>query len=391
MSEAECTCYHMGHGAMYCVTVYEDSKKKFIKKRFLIDAGSNQDCSIDGNRFADTNVDKIIDIIDASSDEEWIFCLTHLHKDHYSAFQTISERVSDIERKVQIFFIGSLTEDEWQNITEAALKSFDEYTAGKQALQNMLDKFGDKVIFLNHRTEAIDLWSDGNVSLYLLFNCMFNLDTLEDAKQTLNSNCASFLVKQKSHQSAFWFTGDVTGETLDNIVRGHKKTMNKMKAILKDCIDVVITPPHHGSIHSLMMKGFAQVKIDKKSEDWSSTNWVDFCDKIGLIRSGSGLICRLAWSSCLYDKYQHPDGVALAIYSDVCRMAQSNYEWAVYRTYSSEPPNLFHESFRVEDYSSETKIDYNNWWLQNLKRQIYTTLQFLPTKKIDTRNLEYGF
>lgn len=376
MSEAECICYHMGHGAMYCVTVYEDSTKNFVKKRFLIDAGSNQDCS---EQFAEENIDEIIDLLSKTIDEEWIFCLTHLHKDHYSAFETICDSVDNIGGKVDRFYIGSLTEREWIDITDDALKDYDEYSEGKQAVQKILKKLTGKVIFMGNITESEKLWEDDDVTLYLLFNCMFKLDNLKDAKQAFNSNCASFLVKHNKHKSAFWFTGDITGATFDNILY-HEETLESMKAILSDCVEVVMTPPHHGSIHSLQEMGFIQEDLEDSSEKWSPFNWKFFCIKIGLIRPKSEPICKLVWSTCLLDKYNHPDGVALAIYSTVCRKATNKYEWTVYRTYDSEPDCLFCGEYKEDN--DEYDWDDQEWYVQNLPHVIR------PTVEIDSNSRE---
>ena len=387
MSEAECICYHMGHGAMYCVTVYEDITKRFVKKRFLIDAGSNQDCS---EQFAEENINEIIDQLSKTIDEEWIFCLTHLHKDHYSAFETICDSVDNIEKKLDKFYIGSLTEREWRDITDDTLKDFDEYSEGKQVVQNILNKLGSKVIFYGNVTEPEKLWEDDDVTLYLLFNCMFNLNSLKDAKQALNSNCASFLVKHNKYKSAFWFTGDITGATFD-IILHHKETLEGMKAILSDCEEVVITPPHHGSIHSLEEMGFVQEDLEDSSEKWSPFNWKYFCIKIGLVRSESQPFCKLVWSTCLLDKYNHPDGVALAIYSTVCEKAVNQYKWAVYKTYDSEPDSLFSGNFGFEEDGEEEDLDDQRWYLQNLPRVIRPTVEFANPPRIIWQAICYHF
>lgn len=388
MSEAECTCYHMGHGAMYCVTVYEDNTKSKVKKRFLIDAGSNQDYPVGSDSLSKQNIEHIKKEIQNSSNNEWIFCLTHLHADHYTAFQTISKEVTNINEKVEKFRIGSLTAGEWEDLTDKVLKSYDDYTVGKLALQEMLKKFKGKVKFLKPVTQAKLLWNDGDVSLYLLFNCMFNLDKPEDAKQLLNANGASFLVKHNGYQTAFWFTGDITGETFNNILR-HDKTYCSMQAILNDCVEVVMTPPHHGSIHTL--NGIGEVRQDDKNPDidYYSNQWRIFCESIDLLNNK--LNCKLIWSACLYDRFKHPDGAALSIYSTTCGAGTHDYKWAVYKTFESEDEELFDEYFRITNYNAAYTVD-NKWRLQNLSRQIIPTLRFYPDTRIATvSNIQYDF
>ena len=91
MSSVEYTSYYVGHGAMHYVRVI-NSGRTVIK--ILIDAGSNQDDSpiISFQPFmkaADKSFDEVMtDILD-SGDNECIFCLTHLHADHYTYFVKI--------------------------------------------------------------------------------------------------------------------------------------------------------------------------------------------------------------------------------------------------------------------------------------------------------------
>lgn len=385
MSEAKCTCYHMGHGAMYCVTVYEDST---IKKRFLIDAGSNQDYPAGDNNLSKQNIEHIKKEIQNSSDNEWIFCLTHLHADHYTAFQTISKEVTNINEKVEMFHIGSLTQGEWEDLKDKDLKSYDEFTVGKSALRKMLKKFEGKVNFLNRVTEAIPLWEDDDVSLYLLFNCMFTLNTLKDAEQALNSNGASFLVKHKRYRTAFWFTGDITGETFNDILH-HEETYCSMQAILNDCVEVVMTPPHHGSIHTL--NGIGKKRQDDENPDigYYSDQWRIFCDTIDLLNDK--LNCKLIWSACLYDRFKHPDGAALSIYSTTCGAETHDYKWAVYKTFDCEREEIFSDRFRITNYNAAYTVD-NNWRLQDLSKQIIPTLRFYPNTRIATAsNIQYDF
>ena len=329
--------YHVGHGAMHYFKICDAYGR--IEKKILIDAGSNK---VDAVESVEKSKKEVIDDIFVSGTEnQCIFCLTHIHDDHYSFFSSFINELDANNHLdyVEKFYIGSCDQETLQDLIKNPPKKrkHAEFVKGMGLFDQSLRKLGCRVQFLinsNSGAESL-LWKDEDgIELHVLFNCLYS-GAVHEAGETLNDNSANFLLKNTKSKEVFWVTGDATGNTFNYLLRDGF-SQSRISTLIHEC-KVNITVPHHGSMKSLVKGGFV-VKgnwTTIKQLKSNGTNWTTLCDQIGLANYQLILI------SCYDDQYGHPDGAALYIYSELCRYRSINYDWIAYKQYDSEPNSLF--------------------------------------------------
>lgn len=363
MSVLDYTCYYVGHGAMHYIKVMDD-KKTVVKKKILIDAGSNRDVFSKAN--ANANIVKQ-DILNSKA-KQCIFCLTHPHDDHYSYFiDIINAMVGQGKKNVlDMFCIGGCRQDEYQE-TVTEFKNSPPHTAflsGIQSLFVALSKFPqDRIVFLP-KVFSDPLWQDTEgVSLYYLFGNLFDLDS-----DNANDNSANYAVINESTDKALWVTGDITGASFNYITADTEYNIFSIVSELLTDKNVYMTVPHHGSYESLYSHGFGSCSYDSKTKLYSTPQkWTQLYDALGI--KDHALIV----SADFQDTYRHPDGLALGIYSYRGAYAKNTDSWMVYKdSIHGKISTLRHGSYgEVALYG---KHEVGSWWYQNIPKEIHSTI-----------------
>ena len=359
MSYVEGGSYHVGHGAMHYLKVKNDEGE--VEKKILIDAGSNQDDGI--NMFSPQTV---FDDIYNSKQEQCIFCLTHLHADHYAYFNIIIKKLFKRNRLcvVDRFYVGSVKSQaaifEMINNNPGA-SEHDEFLCGIDLLNELITILDTKVVFMDTvSTIPKPEWvsEDGDVELHVLFNCLFNDDV-----HWLNANSANYLLRKKTNKRAFWVTGDITGRTFDHLWRDGE--LQSKISYLVEGYNVTLTVPHHGSLHTMLESDFI------KKGNSNPHKWFLLCFMLGL-RNYS-----LILNSCFGDRYGHPSGIALGIYSQCCAYRFRSDSWMVYK-YADDDMDAYKQ---VRQWFGKKYLDIEGLYLQTLQRNLISTIEtggFMP-------------
>lgn len=374
MSKVEYTSYYVGHGAMNYVHVMDDDGQTVIK--ILIDAGSKQDISPTSSlqpeaKASDISFYELMENIYNSGEHEWIFCLTHLHADHYSYFNRIFVNLYYGKRLYVIknFYVGSVP-----GTMSVLLRNYDVYDEMFEALGVFnwwLNKIPNETVILSKSDTPILLWTDGyedGVQLYLLFNSIY--DSIDNEfSNCLNDNCANYLVKNVGSESMIWFTGDSTGKTFNYYLNNNMQAAC-IASIMDGCSRIYITVPHHGSIKTLKA-GFLY-----RRQFWNTSNPADNWRKL-CKRLFDTIKYSLVLSACPDDKYNHPDIMALTVLFDQCQPLNIDYGWDAYNLYQYDLSN-------EQKYGEILQIGDSDWYQQ------YKNMSLFPTLRCRLTQYEYA-
>lgn len=358
MDELDYTCFYMGHGAMHYIQVIDSDYN--VKKRILVDAGSKYYCF---DEAIDFNWDYIKKEISKSEENQWILCLTHPHSDHYSFFIKFFNELTEMGKTdvLEKFWIGGISQEMCDIYAqEGPLSNNNEIIKGLKDLYPIITSKTFNVELLPFPCKIPKrLWNDGNVSLYCLFANLFSNDV-----GNVNDNSANYAVINDDKGNAIWVTGDTTGTTFNNL-----STKCETKSMIKYLLQgkkVYMTAPHHGSYDTLAQHGFGDCKFENGDYQVSG--------RLPLLLNNLGVTnYALIVSADYQDQYNHPDGLALGIYSCLCANAENDYSWPVYR--EPEHSNIAILSGK-KLYGEE--ISNNVWFWQNLPNEISSTVVYSP-------------
>lgn len=312
MSYVEYTSHYVGHGAMNYFRVFDD--EGYLEKKILIDAGSN--CDLSGTKEATKRFHLLREEIMDSEEDQCIFCLTHPHDDHFSYLVEYLNmlRLKECTEIIDKFYVGGDPELlDWDTFF---LLDLDDYGDVVSLWRNVTELYNDdRAVVLPHFATPRLLWqsSDANVKLYALYNDLIH-------SSDTNDHSASFVVKNEESKNMVWVTGDSTGSVF-NYYLDHDQYTSSIANILAGGNEVYITAPHHGSIHSL-----DEAKFVRDEDGYlTSAKWEFLCSGyFGVTKY------RLILGSCPWDKYNHPNGMALCIFFSLCEDAEINYGWDIY-------------------------------------------------------------
>lgn len=345
---AKWTAYYVGHGAMNYIEIYDNNGD--VDSVIIIDAGSNEDTLISSSGVTNGNSNlKTLNETLSQYDESIpvIICVTHTDEDHYSYIESIISNLEEQRGKNVNFviYIGSITEDKlmaWQGDSGPRFK-----------FKNVAMKYKSVVFFLEKSSRPRILQRFENISLWTMCN------RAGGNGKDVNSDSAVYCLLNET--TAFLFMGDITGATMKNIINQGSEGW-KLKLHDKE---IVMTVPHHGSMHSMSADKFVE---DCTQDDCQ--NWKTFRENIGL--NEYSVVVSYGYN----DSNKHPDGAALYFYSKDAKKVSKNVfwqawisSWCNYKRYYIE--NL--DRFSVAE-KSEDLFSFDTMYLQRIPCDIYPTL-----------------
>lgn len=304
MSALELVSYYVGHGSMYYVEVRNDASETVL--HLIVDAGTNPRAA--NPAMVMSNLGSIVARI-ASRPAQVIVCLTHFHLDHYSHMAHLLDGIASLGPAVP--YLIYLT---------ASPKCFNLRSAGWrhslfEELYDPLGSMSEEVVFrdivMRHgkNLRLLDAYQNGLENLWA-FPPAISLDRLfswTDVTNDENRNGTLFALRVDG--SLIWFTGDITGTTMEWLIGNDilPQAGRDIRELVNGAQNIAMTVPHHGSIHTLEESYFIYADpLLKKHSPLTTEDFNKFFKLLCGDRFNHAFV-----SADFEDRYKHPDAWTL--------------------------------------------------------------------------------